>query len=66
MSSYQEYFSMLLKEAKECYDIANKVRSILNSPTNEVEVKYAYDSAERVELLVGPPRIAEKIRELNK
>ncbi|MEM1575545.1 MAG: DNA polymerase II large subunit [Nitrososphaerota archaeon] len=66
MSLYQEYFSMILKEAKECYDIANKVRSILNSPTNEVEVKYAYDSAERVEFLVGPPKIAEKIRELSK
>lgn len=62
----EEYFSIILEEANECYKIANQVRNILNSPINEVEVKYAYDSAERIELLVGPPKIAEKIRELNK
>lgn len=58
------YFGTILKEIQKQQDVAEKARQRTGSPTPEVEPVFADDLAERVELLVGPKGIAEKIRSL--
>jgi DNA polymerase II large subunit len=49
-------------ELKKAFTIASTARSRGLDPSVEVEVKLAEDMAERIELLVGPPGIANYIR----
>jgi DNA polymerase II large subunit len=49
----------------ELYEVARLARSKGLDPSTEPESKVAIDVAERVEKSVGPPRIAQRIRELS-
>uniref|UniRef100_UPI0001EFAC96 DNA polymerase II large subunit n=1 Tax=Pyrococcus horikoshii TaxID=53953 RepID=UPI0001EFAC96 len=62
----EEYFSMLQREIDKAYEIAKKARAQGKDPSLDVEIPQASDMAGRVESLVGPPGVAERIRELVK
>jgi len=62
--SVVDYFGTTLKEIQRQQEVAEKARRTTGSPTGEVEPVFADDLADRVELLVGPKGIAEKIRSL--
>ena len=53
-------------EVKRAYEIANNARAMGFDPRDETEIIPAPDLAARVEAIVGPKGIAEKIRELSK
>ena len=59
-----QYYENLLEKINYQRNIAVEARKRIASPTSQVEVLFAKDLAERVELLVGPKRVAEKIRKL--
>jgi len=61
-----DYRRALKEKFDEAYRIAAEARRRIASPTPEIEVEFAKDLAERVELLVGPKGIAEKIRRLSR
>ena len=48
--------------ARECYEIAKRARKKGYEPRKEVEIAFAKDLADRVEELVGPKGIANRIR----
>jgi len=56
------YFSRLQKDIDTCYSVADKARKKGLDPILEVEIPQALDIASRVEQLVGPEGIAQKIR----
>ena len=58
------YFSNLQDECQRCYDVAKCARAKGFDPEVDVEIPPAEDLASRVENLVGPPGIAEKIKEI--
>ncbi len=60
------YFESLQREIDRAYKIARKAREQGKDPSLEVEVPQATDMAGRVESLVGPKGVAERIRELVK
>jgi DNA polymerase II large subunit len=60
----QEYFENLEKEASIAYEIAQEARKKGKDPELEPEIPPAKDLAERVEGLVGPKGVKERIREL--
>ncbi|MFA4720137.1 DNA-directed DNA polymerase II large subunit [Pyrococcus kukulkanii] len=62
----KEYFEMLQREIDKAYEIAKKARAQGKDPSTDVEIPQATDMAGRVESLVGPPGVAERIRELVK
>ena len=59
-----DYFDRLEAETHHLYDIANKARSKGFDVETETEVPLAKDLAERVEGLVGPEGVAQRIKEL--
>ncbi|MBU4534944.1 MAG: DNA polymerase II large subunit [Euryarchaeota archaeon] len=59
-----DYFEQLEKETKKLYDLAAKARSMGLDVQTEIEIPLAKDLAERVEGLVGPIGIAQRIKEL--
>lgn len=61
-----EYHAFLEKEANRVYDTAKAARAKNFDVFNEVEIPLAKDLAARVEGLVGPPGIADVIREYSK
>lgn len=61
-----QYFENLKKNANKCYEIAEIARKKDLDPEREVEIPQAEDLAVRVEKLVGPKGIANRIRELSK
>ena len=61
-----DYFERLEKETHHLYEIANKARSKGLDVNLETEVPLAKDLAERVEGLVGPKGVANRIKELEK
>jgi len=61
-----EYHSLLEKEANRVYEIAKSARERNQDVSGEVEIPFAKDIAGRVEGLVGPPGIADLIREYSK
>lgn len=61
-----DYFERLEKETHHLYEIANKARSKGLDVNLETEVPLAKDLAERVEGLVGPEGVANRIKELEK
>jgi len=61
----REYFEHLSAEANRCYEVAEQARNKGKDPETFVEIPQAEDLAARVEELVGPPRVAGRIRELS-
>lgn len=61
-AEFAEYYARILDRVKEEYRIASEARKRLGMVVDEVETIIAEDMAKRVELLVGPQGIAEKIR----
>ncbi|RMF90472.1 MAG: DNA polymerase II large subunit [Methanobacteriota archaeon] len=59
----EEYFKTLEADALKAYTIAREARKKGIDPDFEPEIPLAADLAERVESLVGPPGIAETIRD---
>ena len=59
-----DYFDRLEAETHHLYDIANEARSKGLDVETETEVPLAKDLAERVEGLVGPEGVAQRIKEL--
>ncbi len=53
-------------EVKRAYDIANNARAMNFDPSDKTEIIPAPDLAARVEAIVGPVGVAEKIREMSK
>ncbi|MCS6769799.1 MAG: DNA polymerase II large subunit [Candidatus Caldarchaeum sp.] len=58
----EEYRAGLLREVERVYRVASEFRARTNSPLPFVEAVFADRMEERVELLVGPKNVAEKIR----
>ena len=63
MGDIERYFSEIERRVEQHYEIAREARSKGFDPRKEVEIPTANDFAERVEKLVGPEGIAEKIRD---
>ena len=61
-----DYFDRLEAETHHLYEIANKARSKGLDVELETEVPLAKDLAERVEGLVGPEGVAQRIKELER
>ncbi len=61
----ESYFAELARGLDSCMEIARRARAKGFDPEVEVEIPIAVDLAERVESLVGPPGIAERIREVS-
>ncbi|AEF96874.1 DNA-directed DNA polymerase II large subunit [Methanotorris igneus] len=62
----KKYFDDIVNEVKRIYKIAEECRKMGLDPVDEVEIPLANDMADRVEGLVGPKGVAERIRELVK
>ncbi|MHA1301080.1 MAG: DNA polymerase II large subunit [Candidatus Helarchaeota archaeon] len=62
----KKYFTNIKLEIEKLYDVANKARSRGLDPSVTVEIPWATDVASRVETLIGPKNIANRIRELSK
>ena len=60
------YFEHLTRETERLRAIAGEARARGFDPETTVEIPLAKDLADRVEQLVGPPGVAERIRELTK
>lgn len=60
----EDYYEGIRREVEKEYRVAVEARRRTASPTPQVEVLFAKDLAERVEFLVGPKGVAEKIRRL--
>lgn len=59
-----EYFNRIQESLQKCMDVAKAAREKGKDPTLEVEIKPAGDIADRVEKMVGPPGVAEVIRDM--
>ncbi|WP_456420104.1 DNA-directed DNA polymerase II large subunit [Methanocaldococcus infernus] len=62
----RKYFESIVKEVNKIYRIAEICRQKGLDPVDHVEIYLAKDMADRVEGLVGPKGVAERIRELVK
>ncbi|MEA2054095.1 MAG: DNA polymerase II large subunit [Candidatus Thermoplasmatota archaeon] len=62
MGDIQQYFSGIKRQVENCYRVAREARSRGFDPKREVEIPTANDFADRVEELVGPAGIADRIR----
>jgi len=63
---YRQYTTVLEKSLEGVYAVARKVREKGQDPALTPEPEVAKDLAELVEGLVGPPGVAESIRDLSK
>ncbi len=63
---YQDYFSMLKEELNRLYEVAKEARAKGLDPKPYPETEVAEDLAGLVEGFIGPPGVAERIRELSK
>ena len=63
--STKKYFEKLEEEFNEIYSIARQARSVGLDPDTEPEITPARDVAARVEGLIGPKGVAERIRDLS-
>ncbi len=61
---YREYFKSLEDGLDELYEVAKKARLKGLDPSLEPEPQITHDIAERIEKLIGPPGITERMREL--
>jgi len=62
----KSYFDRLELDTKRTYEIAQMARSAGLDPCDRPEISRAHDLPARVESLVGPQSVAQRIRELNK
>jgi len=62
--SYKTYFKELEDKLNELYEVAGRARMKGLDPSTEVESKITTDIAERIEKLIGPPGISDRMREL--
>ncbi len=65
MEYHESYVNAIREEVQRIAKIAEAARSKGIDPTRDVEIRPADDVAGRVEGLVGPPGVAEKIRQLS-
>ncbi len=61
---YEKYFKELEAKLNEVYEIATIARAKGLDTSLEVDSKITMDIAERIEKLIGPPGITERMREL--
>ena len=61
---YEEYFSDLHSRVEELYEVAGRAREKGLDPTLEPEPEMTHDIAERIEKLIGPRGIGDRMREL--
>ena len=66
MREIKRYNDLLVEKTKAVYEIAKAARRTGLDPEDEPEIYFAPDVAARVEGLVGPEGVAERIRELKK
>lgn len=62
----KKYFEGLKRQIEDMYEFCGKARSLGLDPSTEVEAVSAGDLASRVEGLVGPPGVAEKLKEVGR
>ncbi len=60
----KSYFEQLEADAHACFQLATQARQRGFDPALEPEIPFAEDLASRVEALVGPEGVADRIREL--
>jgi DNA polymerase II large subunit len=63
-AEYQRYLDRLQADFESAYAAAKEARAVGLDPSREVEIPPAQDVAARVEGLVGPKGVAQRIREL--
>ena len=63
--SMHRYIDDLIHQVDQAYQVAEQARSQGLDPVPAVEIRKAMDVAERVEALVGPVNVAQRIRELD-
>ncbi|NVM03225.1 MAG: DNA polymerase II large subunit [Candidatus Helarchaeota archaeon] len=63
-TNIKDYFLNLKSEIEKLYEIANRARGKGYDPSNAVEIPWATDVASRVEKLIGPQKVASRIRKL--
>ncbi len=63
-TEYQSYFSELEEKLNRLYEVARQARGMGLDPSLIPEPEITQDIAERVEKLIGPPGIAERMRDL--
>ena len=61
---YEEYFKSLEDGLNELYEVARRAKRKGLDPSLEPEPQITRDIAERVEKLIGPPGIGDRMREL--
>ena len=61
----QNYFTKLENELELLFNVASKARSVGLDPVKFTEIYPAKDLASRVEVLLGPKGVAERIRALD-
>ncbi|MHA1627310.1 MAG: DNA polymerase II large subunit, partial [Candidatus Asgardarchaeia archaeon] len=62
----KKYFEEIKEGVMEAFEVAGKARKLGIDPSDDVEIIAAEDMAARVEGLVGPKGVADRIRELKK
>jgi len=62
----REYFEEIREGVLKAFEVAKKARKLGIDPSDDVEIIAAEDMAARVEGLVGPKGVADRIRELKK
>ncbi|MEW6035413.1 MAG: DNA polymerase II large subunit [Candidatus Micrarchaeota archaeon] len=61
-----EYVETLREGLQKAYAVASEARRLGYDPSDDIEVKIAKDIAARVEGIVGPPGVADLIRDMEK
>jgi len=62
---YEEYFKSLEDGLNELYEVARRAKRTGLDPSFEPEPQITKDIAERIEKLIGPPGIGDRMRELD-
>ena len=61
---YEKYFAELENKLNRLYEVASEARGKGLDASLEVDAKITVDIAERIEKLIGPPGITQRMREL--
>ena len=64
-NGYREYFKALEDGVNELYEIAKRAKAKGLDPVMEPEPQITHDIAERIEKLIGPEGIGDRMRELD-
>jgi DNA polymerase II large subunit len=65
LGAQRAYLERITEHAHRCFDVAKQARRRGFDPELEPEIPFAEDLASRVEALVGPEDVADRIRELS-